>query len=223
MRPSLAVFAAVALASSANAAAQSSAAPGASGFDQNYVSFRGGLHLPQGDAVDQLPGYSFNTGFGGEIAIGRRFSPNLAGEVGLGYLSLATDDIDTGYQTCDLYGCSEIMEKGELHATPFTATLKAFLPLEGFDLYALGGFGLYFVSGKDTYSAQGFGSDSQTASASPLGLHIGAGAMIPLASKWKLSLDARYVAVKAKLSFDGYSYDVNLGGMQLSGGLQYAF
>ncbi len=227
MRPSLALFAAVALASSGNAAAQSTAAPGPAGLDQSYyVAFHGGLHLPQGDAVSDVPGYKFNTGFGGEISLGKRFGPNLAGEIGLGSYAVATDEIATGYVVCDIYGfnCADVTEKGEARATPLVATIKAILPMEGFELYALGGLGLYFVSAKDTWSAAGYGSESHTSSDSPIGIHLGAGAMIPLAPNWKLSLEARYVGVKASLEdINGYSYDVNLNGVQISGGLQLFF
>ncbi len=220
MRPSLALFAAVALASSGNAAAQSSFAPG---FDQNYLALRGGAYVPQGDAVDQIPGYKFNTGLGGEIAIGRRFTQIVAGEIALGSFSIATDEILTGYQVCDIYGCSDETVKGEARVTPFTATVKAILPMQGLDLYVLGGLGVYFVSGKETYAAAGFASQSFTASDTSIGVHFGAGAAFPMAPRWKVLLEARYAAAKARLSFVDGDYDVNLDGIQLAGGLQLAF
>lgn len=223
MRPSLAFFAAVALASSTNAAAQSSMAPGSPGLDQNYLAFRGGAFMPRGDAIDQLPGYSFNTGFGGEIALGRRFTPNVAAEVGLGTFGVATDEIPAAFW--DGFSWWDGTAKGEVRATPLLASIKAILPLQGFELYALGGLGMYFVSAKETYTVPAAGwSDSHTSSDSPIGFHFGAGAMIPLAPKWNLSLEGRFVSVKAQgTDIDGYDYDLNLGGTQLSAGLMFAF
>lgn len=228
MRPSLALFAAVALASSGNAAAQTSAASGAPGLDQNYISFRGGAYMPRGDAIDQLPGYSFNTGFGGEVTLGRRFNPNFAVEAGIGTFAVATDDIPVTYDFYDAYGyylgSVDGTRKGEVRATPILATVKGILPLQGFELYAGAGLGVYFVSAKETGTIPGYASDSHTYSDSPIGLHVGAGAMIPLAPNWKLSIEGRLVSVKASITdADGYNYDLNLGGTQLSGGLMFSF
>jgi len=223
MRPSLALFAAVALVVSGTAAAQSSRAPGSPGLDQNYFSFRAGAYMPRGDAMDDVPGYSFNTGFGGEVTLGRRFNPNFAAEAGLGTFAVATDDFYLG-TFYDGYGWVDVNVKGEVRATPILATVKGILPLQGFELYAGAGLGLYFVSAKETYTVTGYGSESHTYSDSPVGLHLTAGAMIPLAPKWNLSLEGRFVSVKAKITdVDGYSYDVNLGGTQLSAGLMVAF
>ena len=228
MRPSLALFAAVALASSGTAAAQSSMAPGSPGLDQNYFSFRAGAYMPRGDALDDVPGYSFNTGFGGEVTLGRRFNPNFAVEAGVGTFAVATDDFAVTYDFYDPYGyylgSLDGTVKGEVRATPILATAKGILPLQGFELYAGAGLGLYFVSAKDTTTVTGYASESHTYSDSPVGLHLTAGAMIPLAPKWNLSLEGRFVSVKAKITdVNGYDYDLNLGGTQLSAGLMVAF
>lgn len=205
MRLSLALFAAVALAWSGNVAAQSNLPP----RGENYFAFRAGAYVPQSNDLD-----AYNTGVGADLAVGRKFNPNLALEFGLGSFWIATDEV----AFVDAFG--PYTDKWEARAIPLTATAKGILPAGALDVYVLGGLGMYFVDAKftQTDSIDGW-SESWSDSDTALGLHFGGGAAIAVNPQWKLAFEMRYHVAKATL----FNVDTSLDGLQLSGGLQFAF
>jgi opacity protein-like surface antigen len=177
---------AVLLAAAGNAAAQAPAAFTPS----NYLHLRLGAVMPQSSDLDDL---KIGTGFDGEIAIGRRFIPNLAGEIGLGYFSAE----GSNFSMYDPGSGLTIDLKAKLSGIPITASIKGILPLSpSVELYGLFGLGLYMVTLEATGSAMGQSattSEDDTA----VGVQFGAGVSFDVSSTVFLSADLRYLVAKA--------------------------
>jgi len=61
----------------------------------NYLTLKPGIHSPQSNDLDD-----FDNGFNGEIAIGRRFNPNMSLEMGLGYFNTKAEFAAAGPDFC---------------------------------------------------------------------------------------------------------------------------
>lgn len=100
---------------------------------QNYLVLNGGLYSPQNEKL-----YDFDSGFNGELAFGRYFNKNLALEVASGYFktrATKTADVASAEATLDF------------NLVPLTGALRAIIPLGAFELYGIGGGGLFCVDG----------------------------------------------------------------------------
>jgi opacity protein-like surface antigen len=156
-----------------------------------YVTTRVGLYMPQSDDLEL-----FNNGIATEVQFGRRFTPNLAAELGLGWFNTSTDRV--------------LGNKLAISVVPLTATAKGILPLGNAELYGLGGIGAYFGKAKFETSDGTFEDDEST-----LGLHLGVGGALAVTSQLSLGLEGRYVM--AELS------DVSMNGFILNGGVAFRF
>jgi hypothetical protein len=81
----------------------------------NYLVLKGGIYSPQNDKLDK-----FDTGFNGELAIGRYFNKNLAIELASGYFETratknASSEISSAQATVDF------------NVVPLTVALKGAL------------------------------------------------------------------------------------------------
>src|ERR1035437_385544 len=80
---------------------------------QNYVVAKVGTFTPEsGDLTNN--GSNFGTGFNGEVAAGHYFSPNFAGELGIGWFK--TTDTEAGFNT-------------DIAVVPITLTAKGLYPI----------------------------------------------------------------------------------------------
>jgi hypothetical protein len=98
-----------------------------------YIAFKPGIYSPQSSDFDNS-----DTGFNGEIALGCRFTPNLAGEFGIGYSNTERDITfvkPTNWEK----------DKYEIDVIPIAFTLKAILPYKNWEFFGLGGGGAYIV------------------------------------------------------------------------------
>jgi len=103
----------------------------------NYVSGKLGVFIPGGDLEDDLEG---DNGFNGEIAVGHRYTDNLAVEVGFGYYG--TENSWTEY---DPFAPSDFAKVDvSVYVLPLTVSIKGILPVDRFNLYAGAGIGAYF-------------------------------------------------------------------------------
>jgi outer membrane protein W len=100
-----------------------------------YLALKPEIYSPQTSDLDDI-----DTKFSGEIALGYRFHPNLAAEVGVGYLH------SEGEVT---------VVEADYHVYPVTFTLKAIFPYKRWELFGLGGAGVYFVSAKLANDVEG--------------------------------------------------------------------
>ena len=146
-----------------------------------YLSFKGGGSFPTGDLQD----YDFGTGFNGEIVVGMYTSPNLALEFGGGYFQTDASYSDaTGF-----------WEEDDLWVIPVVVNIKGVLPLEAVELFAGGGFGLYFanidVKGYDPDPLIGpFSGDDNDAI---WGGHLMAGFNINLSDRVFIGVEGKYI------------------------------
>jgi opacity protein-like surface antigen len=170
--------------------AGNAAAQDAGQSQHNYLHLRLGAMLAQSSDLKDL---EIKTGFDGEVAVGRRFGPNFAGELGLGYFSAESSTISVFDPGSGL----TIDVKSKFSGIPITASAKGILPLsQSAEVYGLVGLGLYRVTLKATGSALG-----QTASASEddstFGFTVGAGMSFNVSQTVFLSADLRYLVGKA--------------------------
>jgi hypothetical protein len=181
------------------------AQPAASGM---YLDANAGLFAPTGSDME-----GFNNGFGFRAAFGRRFSPNFAAELGMGWFTTSTDrvsafDPDLG----------SVSAKLSISAVPLTVGAKLLLPAGGVEPYLTGGAGLYFARLTADVSS-GFISGSASDSSTAPGLYVGTGATFRVSPRASLLVDARYSTAWA--SFDGL--DGQISGLALSGGVAFQF
>ncbi len=103
-----------------------------------YIAIKPGIYFPQSSDLD-----SFDTGFSGEASFGYRFNPNLAAEIGLGFIYTEGEDKVGGATYAD--------REFNIYVYPITFTLKAILPYKRWEFFGLAGAGVYIVSGPYNY------------------------------------------------------------------------
>jgi opacity protein-like surface antigen len=195
--------------------------PGAPGSSNAYLVARVGAFVPQGS---DLKDYNFGTGIDFEVGAGMQFTPVLAGEFAIGrFATSGTGTLSypdgTGWTVADF--------DGDLEVVSFTATLKAFIPMQGpLKVYGLAGVGVYSadLSGTSNWVwTDGVftdaGQDTISASNSPFGLHLGAGFAFPVSPQVHLGLEAKYAMVSPK--FYGETFEAS--GFRVGGALAFQF
>jgi opacity protein-like surface antigen len=183
------------------------ARPGGSGA---YLAPRVGAYLPQHDDMDE-----FGNGVGAELAIGKRFAPRFAAELGIGWFGAETPTL-SGFDP----SVGSFATRIELSAVPITATGRFLVPLRGLDLFALAGVGVYFIE-LDVTAWTGLARASESTSDTAFGAHLGAGASIPLGRRVSLDLLARYTV--GSMDVDLVDARARFDGLLLSGGLAFGF
>lgn len=201
------------LAAAAIAAAASLAHAQAPVEKPYYLNARVGAYMPQGEDLDDL---GFGAGLAGELAVGRRFTPMFAAELGVGHFRSSSDaitifDPDVGDVSVDF----------DLAVTPILATAKLLLPAGALEPYALAGAGLYMAEMTGNASVGGM-SASVSDKDNVFGFHLGAGAAINVTPAASLGLELRYVIANAEFS-DFYDQSIGLEGLQISGGATFRF
>lgn len=188
--------------------------------NQFYIAAKPGIYSPQ---TDDLKG--FDTGFNGEIAFGRQYNKNFAAEMGLGYFGTKGQDREAGMYNGFIYSAQGDYE---LNVVPITLTLKGIYPIDKWEIYALGGVGLYFVSGDlkfdmrfNGYSFSDSVSDSDTIFGGHLGLgvhynitpsfFVGAETKYLWTSDAKLKGDILTVPMEAKFNLNGFLVTAVIG------------
>ena len=202
----------IALVAALVAVAGNAAAQDAGHAQQNYLHLRlGGILAQSSDLKDT----DIENGFDGEVAIGRRFGPNFAAELGVGYFSAegSTSSVfDPGSGlTIDI--------TPKFSGIPITASAKGIMPLgPSAEVYGLVGLGLYRVTLEATGSALG-----QTASTSDddsaFGFLIGGGISFDVTPKVFLSADLRYLVAKATF----FGAEGNIDSLFLNAGIGTRF
>jgi opacity protein-like surface antigen len=202
------------LAAAAIAAAASLAHAQAPVEKPYYLNARVGAYMPQHEDLDDG---GFGAGLAAEVAVGRRFTPMFAAELGVGHFRSSSDTI-TFYDP-DVGG--DVSVDFDLAVTPIVATAKLILPAGALEPYALAGAGLYIAELTGNADVGGLSasvSDNDTV----LGFHLGAGAAIHVTPTASLGLELRYVVAKAEFS-DFSDQSLGLDGLQLSGGATFRF
>jgi len=104
-----------------------------------YIAAKPGIYSPQTNDLED-----FDTGFTGEIALGLKFNKYASVELGSGYFQTKGEQSEAGFVNGYSYSAQADEKIG---VVPVTLTLKGIYPINKWEIYALGGIGLYFVSG----------------------------------------------------------------------------
>ena len=177
----------------------------------NYIVLKGGIYSPQNDKLD-----TFDTGFNGEVAFGHYFNKNLALEVAAGYFATratrnARFEISSGQANLDI------------NVVPATAALKVAIPLDIFELYAIGGGGAYFLWTDSNVSTnnQSYSSSDQY-NQTLAGGFLGAGASLKITPNVFIGLEGKYLWTST-LTINNLNTDINLNGWIATFNLGFLF
>ena len=183
----------------------------ADGRNPSYLVLKGGIYSPQNDKLDK-----FDTGFNGELAIGRYFNRNLAGEIASGFFATratrnASLEISSSEATLDI------------NVVPLTVALKGIIPLDIWELYGIGGGGAYFL-----WTDSKVSTDSRSASSSDKynqtlgGGFLGVGASVKVSPTVFLGIEGKYLWTSA-LTVKNIDTDTNLNGFIATFNLGFLF
>ena len=181
---------------------------------QNYVVFKGGAFFPKGDLKE------LDTGFNGELAVGRKFHRNFALEFGSGYLQASRT----------FRGPEEgvsFTEKVDAYAIPITLALKGIIPIgKQVELYALGGGGAYYAHIKATDTDVSPPSVSRGEFVA--GGFLGTGITYNITPQWLIGLEGKYLwmgNLKLRAMSGGEEVSANIGfeGIQATFNIGYRF
>ena len=179
-----------------------------------YVNARLGAYMPQDEDLDDA---GFGAGVAGEVAIGRRFTPMFAAELGVGHFRSSSDAVT--FFDPDVGG--DVSVDFDIAVTPIVATAKLLLPAGALEPYALAGAGVYLAEMTGNATVGGM-SASVSDKDNVFGFHLGAGAAIHVTPAASLGLELRYVIANAEFS-DFSDQSLGLDGLQISGGATFRF
>lgn len=162
----------------------------ASALDTGYFSVKGGLFLPNGGGSGENNLKSFDTGYNTELALGYRPEPYAAIEIGTGIYSSSGTVTDAD---------SRLNKR--IYGIPITATAKAILDLEKFELSAGAGVGYYFaiMDNKVDFFNGGLPSIEESSHGSALGYHLVLGGDYKVSDKFRVGADFKYFVAKPEL------------------------
>ncbi|MFO7610401.1 MAG: outer membrane beta-barrel protein [Candidatus Krumholzibacteriia bacterium] len=158
----------------------------AAGQTGNYIALKGGIYSPSREFdlgnvnVDETFGADTETGFAGEFAFGRYFSPSFALELGLGYFKSNGTVMDLTEARGDLYDL-------DFHVVPLILSAKVFVPVGPVFPYGEFGVGAYFSAFDVSDNANSFEGTTT------FGVHAGAGINVDVSSRVFVGVEARYV------------------------------
>jgi opacity protein-like surface antigen len=168
----------------------------------NYFVLKGGIYSPgHADLTDDPP--DFGIGFNGEVAFGHYFTPNVALELGAGYLS--TKKTISGVEVT-------------VSSIPILLSVKGVAPFPQGELYALVGGGAYISEIEGTTS--GFGVNvNKTA----FGFQAGIGGSYNITPEVFLGLEGKYFWAAPEFSAGGITDKVNIDGFQATANVGFRF
>lgn len=174
--------------------------------EANYALLKAGIYSPQASYMK-----GFGTGFNGEIALGHYFDQFLAMEISAGYFRTTVSETIGG-----------IPMDGTISVVPITLSVRPSYKIQNFEMYALGGFGMYIAkaeSSKTVGATLISASDTDIA----LGIHFGAGALFNITPKLFLGVEGKYFWVRPKWEMNGASITGDIDGFILTGNLGFRF
>ncbi|MDD5722680.1 MAG: outer membrane beta-barrel protein [Syntrophales bacterium] len=183
---------------------------------QSYVILKGGIYEPQGDLKD------LDTGFNGEIAIGRKINPSFAVEFGSGYM-------ETSKTIRESVGVYSVSEDVKVYAIPITVAVKGIVPIaKKAELYGIAGAGVYYVHGSVTYTIPGYGRASGSDNSFVVGGFLGAGGVYNITPNWFLGLEGKYLwtgetTLRAEIAGIPVGSDFSVEGVKASAVFGYRF
>ena len=187
----------------------------------NYFVFKAGVYSPESDELRH-----FDSGFNGEIAFGHYFHPNFAMELGAGYFEVEpTYRSHYYYRSYYYYGGSS--EKDRIWVVPITLSLKPALQFPPFELYALGGGGLYIINVETSGNLGQTGSFSFSDSGSVFGAHLGAGLNWNITPRVAIGVEGKYIWAEKKfektVNNETVQVNADVQGLQTTLNLSFRF
>jgi opacity protein-like surface antigen len=159
--------------------------------DNNYITLKPGIYSPQSNSLKQ-----FGTGFNGEIAFGRRFNPNFAMEMGIGYFNTNATFRESDRISGIRY---PFREKDHFDVVPITLSAKLIRPAGKWEFFAMEGIGAYIVSEEtkvsgtiNNWSGRASFKDTDTV----FGFHLGLGFNYNITPKWFIGAEGKYLWVR---------------------------
>lgn len=189
----------------------------ASAADTGYFSVKGGLFLPNGSAGSGLK--TFDTGYSTELAIGFRPDTYAALEIGTGFFSASGTVTDADSKSVK-----------RIYSVPVTATAKAILDLEKFELFCGAGVGYYFafVDNKTDFYTGGIAPVDESSHGNALGYHAVLGGDYKVSENFRLGADFKWFVAKPELELTS-AQNVktrtkwDIGGTVMNLGLKYLY
>lgn len=176
----------------------------------SYLAIKAGAFSPAGDFDDA----GFESGFNGEIALGRYFDPDAAIEGGIGFYrseAHASDPVSG--------------EDDSVWVMPITATVKGILPFKDVNLFGGVGLGIYFASAEVKDKVNGV-SDKFTDADTVFGVHVSIGANVNITPDIFLGFEGKRIwTEEAEFSGSGSTQTVksDLDATTLTGNLGFRF
>lgn len=174
----------------------------------NYVLLKTGIYSPSGDFVlnnfnngQARTDLNSKSGFAGEVAVGRYFTPMLAAEIGAGYFE--SDGYPSGQGDT------------KIRVVPLTATGKFLFPVGMFEPYGLAGLGAYISDLNVAGNTGNFRGGTEI----NIGVHAGAGFNVNFHNNMMVGLEGKYLW--AEPSFGGQ--DVKLNGFVTTATLGFRY
>lgn len=181
----------------------------------NYFVFKAGVYSPESDELRHL-----DSGFNGEIAFGHYFHPNFALELGAGYF-----EAESTHRRHRYYWDSR--EEDSIWVVPITLSLKPALQFPPFELYALGGGGLYIINVEATRNPGQTGSFSFSDNSSVFGAHLGGGLNWNITPRVAIGVEGKYIWAEKKfekrVNNTNFQVNADIQGFQTTLNLSFRF
>lgn len=176
---------------------------------QNYIILKAGVFIPAYD----LEEHEFDTGFNGEIVLGRHNNRNFAIEGGVGY-----------YETESSYSEYGFLYHDKIKVIPVTLTAKGIIFSETAELYGGGGIGFYAASLRRESYESGIRRTASDTDTVP-GFHVVVGINFNTSENVFIGVEGKYVLTD-RANFKGTSVfpvSRNLNGYFLTGNIGFRF
>lgn len=178
----------------------------------SYLAIKAGAISPAGDFDDA----GFESGFNGEIALGRYFDPDAAIEGGIGFYRSEsnTSDLISGVDA-------------SVWVIPITAAVKGILPFKDVNLFGGVGLGIYFANAEVKDKVNGV-SDKFTDDDTVFGFHVSIGASVNITPDIFLGFEGRRIWTEeaeftGSLSGNPATLKSDLDATTLTGNLGFRF
>lgn len=184
---------------------------------QNFVTVKAGVYTPNDDLED------LDSGFAGELSIGKYVNPNLALEGSIGYYE--TEGTFTGFDPF-LFGF--FTEKDDVSIIPITFSLKLIHPVEMGEIYTGGGLGIYFVDAEADINSTGLGNLSFGDNDNIFGVHLLVGMDFTIRGNWFLGIEGKYLITQEAEFTDNFmgipiTIETNLNGYVVTGVIGFRY